>query len=52
MHLRAGTAKNEKGAMAFVKFLLSVEGQNILKETGQPPVIPAIRKGNVPAEIK
>jgi molybdate/tungstate transport system substrate-binding protein len=47
-----GTAKNEKDAMAFVKFLLSAEGQNILKETGQPPVVPAIRKGNVPAEIK
>ena len=47
-----GTAKNEKDAMAFVKFLLSVEGQNILKETGQPPVVPAIRKGNVTAEIK
>jgi len=47
-----GTAKNEKDAMAFVKFLLSVEGQNILKETGQPPVVPALRKGNVPAEIK
>jgi molybdate transport system substrate-binding protein len=46
-----GTAKNEKDAMAFVKFLLSVEGQNILKETGQPPVVPAIRKGNVPAEL-
>ena len=47
-----GTARNEKDAMAFVKFLLSAEGQNILKETGQPPVVPAIRKGNVPAEIK
>lgn len=46
-----GTAKNEKSAEGFVKFLLSAEGQNILKETGQPPVVPAIRKGNVPAEI-
>ncbi|MGH7810755.1 MAG: molybdate ABC transporter substrate-binding protein [Candidatus Binatia bacterium] len=47
-----GTAKNRKDAMEFVKFLLSAEGQNILKETGQPPVVPAIRKGNVPAELK
>jgi molybdate transport system substrate-binding protein len=47
-----GTARNEKDAIHFVKFLLSVEGQNILKETGQPPVVPAIRRGNVPAELK
>jgi molybdenum ABC transporter molybdate-binding protein len=47
-----GTAKNAKDAMEFIKFLLSAEGQNILKETGQPPVVPAIRKGNVPAELK
>ena len=46
-----GTAKNAKDAMEFVKFLLSAEGQNILKETGQPPVVPAVRKGNVPAEL-
>jgi ABC-type molybdate transport system substrate-binding protein len=47
-----GTARNGKDAMEFVKFLLSAEGQNILKETGQPPVMPAIWKGNVPAELK
>ncbi len=47
-----GTAKNVKDAMEFVKFLLSAEGQNILKKTGQPPVVPAVRKGNVPAELK
>jgi molybdenum ABC transporter molybdate-binding protein len=47
-----GTAKNAKDALEFIKFLLSTEGQNILKETGQPPVVPAIRKGNVPAELK
>jgi len=46
-----GTAKNEKDAMAFVKFILSAEDQKILLETGQPPVVPAIRKGNVPAEL-
>ena len=47
-----GTAKNEKVAVDFVKFVLSAEGQSILKETGQPPVVPAIRKGDVPAELK
>lgn len=47
-----GTAKNEKVAVDFVKFLLSAEGQMILRETGQPPVVPAIRKGDVPAELK
>ncbi len=47
-----GTAKNGKAALDFVKFLLSAEGQNILKETGQPPVDPAIRKGDVPIELK
>jgi molybdate transport system substrate-binding protein len=46
-----GTARNSKEATEFVRFLLSAEAQNILKETGQPPVVPAIRKGAVPAEI-
>ena len=47
-----GTAKNAKDAVDFVKFLLSPEGQNISKDTGQPPVVPAVRKGNVPVELK
>lgn len=46
-----GTAKNAKLATDFVKFMISTEGQNILKETGQPPVIPATRKGKVPTEV-
>lgn len=46
-----GAAKNEKAALDFVKFLLSAEGQTILKDTGQPPVVPAIRKGDVPADL-
>ena len=46
-----GTALNAKEATAFVGFLLSAEAQNILRETGQPPLVPAIRKGAVPATI-
>lgn len=46
-----GTARNAKEATEFVGFLLSPEAQSILKETGQPPVVPAIRKGAVPAAL-
>ena len=46
-----GTARNTEAALGFVRFLLSVEGQKILQETGQPPVIPVTRIGNVPAEL-
>jgi len=47
-----GGSTNQKVAVEFVKFLLSEEGQSILKETGQPPVVPAVRRGDVPAELK
>jgi len=47
-----GTAKNPREATDFVRFLLTVEAQAILRETGQPPVVPAIRKGDVPADVK
>ncbi len=47
-----GTAGNVTDATAFVAYLLSPEAQAILKDTGQPPVVPAIRKGAVPAEIR
>ena len=46
-----GTAKNPKEAADFVRLILSPEGQKVLEETGQPPVVPAIRKGNVPADV-
>jgi molybdenum ABC transporter molybdate-binding protein len=46
-----GTAKNAKEGADFVRLILSPEGQKILEETGQPPVVPPLRKGNVPADI-
>lgn len=47
-----GTAKNPKEATEFVKFILSAAGQAILLETGQPPVVPALRTGAVPDDVK
>lgn len=46
------TAKNPKEAIDFVRFILTAEGQSILTATGQPPVVPAIRVGDVPADVK
>jgi len=46
------TAKNPKEAADFIRFILSTDGQRILLENGQPPVVPAIRKGDVPADMK
>jgi molybdate transport system substrate-binding protein len=47
-----GTARNVPDGTAFVAFLLTEDARKILLETGQPPVVPAIRKGAVPAEIR
>jgi ABC-type molybdate transport system substrate-binding protein len=46
------TAKNPKEATDFVRFILSSEGQAILASSGQPPIVPAIRKGDVPSDVK
>lgn len=46
-----GTAKNPKEATEFVRFILSAEGQSLLLQAGQPPVVPAIRKGKIPPEL-
>ncbi len=47
-----GTARNAKEALEFVAFLLSPEARRILQDTGQPPVVPAIRFGAVPADLR
>lgn len=46
-----GTSRNAGEATAFVAFLVTPEAQAILKDTGQPPVVPPIRKGAVPAAL-
>ncbi len=47
-----GTARNSKEALEFVAFMLSPEARRILQDAGQPPVVPAIRSGAVPAELR
>lgn len=47
-----GTARNVAEATSFLAFLLSPDAQGIRRDTGQPPVVPAIRQGAVPAEIR
>jgi len=47
-----GTARNAQEATTFVAFLTSPEAQEILKNAGQPPVSPALRRGEVPAELR
>lgn len=46
------TAKEAATAVKFVRFLLSDQGRKILEATGQPPVVPPITAGELPAELK
>jgi molybdate transport system substrate-binding protein len=46
-----GAARNPKEATAFVAYLLTPEARAILKDSGQPPLVPALRKGAVPASV-
>jgi len=46
------TAKNPNEGIDFIRFILSADGQKILTETGQPPVVPPVGNGAVPAELK
>lgn len=45
------SSRNAREALDFVRLLISAEARNILNETGQPPVVPPLRKGAVPAEV-
>ena len=46
-----GTARNVNAAESFVKLMLSAEGRQILKKTGQPPIVPPIKEGSVPFAV-
>ena len=46
-----GTARNVNAAGSFVKLMLSAEGRQILKKTGQPPIVPPITEGTVPFDL-
>jgi ABC-type molybdate transport system substrate-binding protein len=47
-----GGARNAAEATDFVAFLTTREAQDILRDAGQPPVAPAIRRGAVPQAIR
>ena len=47
-----GTARQPADALQFVRFLLTQEARDILQATGQPPVVPPLRKGAVPADVQ
>ncbi|MEP6943928.1 MAG: extracellular solute-binding protein [Betaproteobacteria bacterium] len=46
-----GTALHSKEALDFVGFVLTPEARRILQDAGQPPVVPALRRGAIPAEL-
>jgi molybdate transport system substrate-binding protein len=46
-----GTAENGEAGVGFVKLMLSAEGRRILWKTGQPPIVPPIKEGNVPFDL-
>jgi molybdate transport system substrate-binding protein len=47
-----GGARNAADATDFVAYLTTREAQDILRDAGQPPVVPAIRRGAVPQAIR
>jgi len=47
-----GTARQPADALQFVRFLLTQEARDILQATGQPPVVPPLRKGAVTADLQ
>ena len=47
-----GSARNVAEATGFVSFLVSAEARDILRSSGQPPVVPPILRGAVPVEVR
>lgn len=45
------TAKKPAEATGFVAFILSHEGRQILQRTGQPPLVPPPKEGDVPQNL-
>lgn len=46
-----GAVKNVTTAESFSRSMLSAEGQQILKKTGQPPIVLPIKEGTVPFDV-
>ena len=46
-----GTSAKVEESLQFIKFILSDSGRLILQNAGQPPVVPPLKEGNVPAYL-
>jgi len=45
------TVKNSEAAARFIKFILAPEGREIMRKTGQLPIVPPVKEGSVPEDI-
>ena len=46
------SASDTASATLFVQFILSAQGRNILRKSGQPPIVPPIINGEVPKYLR